>query len=184
MKSTLHVFLLLLVPCLPAAAEEGDAPPEKPPTPQTVKTQVKTLLNLTGTGNPVLVNELCFTWGDVFYGGSNLCLLNWWRTYQPDYPREFTSEQGTQSSTEVETHTYAGIGCVLGFNIGRHNFLSAHVELAASAIFQLDPEGGLELYPRITAGPDFNLGGGWRLSAEVDYFIVYIGFGLGLSYSF
>ncbi len=190
-----YIFPVILVLYLPAAADGSDAPPEEPPTPRTVKTQVKILIALTEQvnkipltiiGDSVLVNDFSFTWGDVFYGGPTLCLINVWEEPVRFRLCEIENMLNANLSQDKVMLTFPAIGGVLGFNIGGRSFLSAHLELAVS--INIHPyvvrAGAIDLYPRVTAGPDFNLGGGWRISAEVDYFFLYIGFGLGVSYRF
>ncbi|OGD74922.1 MAG: hypothetical protein A2Y64_08160 [Candidatus Coatesbacteria bacterium RBG_13_66_14] len=187
MKTSQLILLALLTFLLPTArADEGVAPP----TPRTVKTQVKilTALNeeanpipLTEYGDPPIVNEFSFTWGDVFYGGPTFSLLYAW---EKKYYFELSGEPSASGLTDRQLVVFPAFGGVLGFNIGGHGFLSAHLELGLGFIIPPYFATEFDLYPRITAGPDFNLGGGWRISGEVDYFFAYVGYGLGVSCSF
>ncbi len=192
MKNTQRIILLLLVLYLPAVHAEGDAPPEEPATPRTVRIRVTGITPLTGEdvytpmtimGDRVLVGDFSITWGDVFYGGPTLCLINvWGEGSEPLRICKLENMLSSNPSQNEEVVTHPAIGGVCGFNIGGHGFLSAHLELAVSFVMSSYFE--IDLYPRVTAGPDFNLGGGWRLSAEVDYFFMYIGLGGSLSYTF
>ncbi len=114
-----------------------------------------------------------FTWGANWYGGLELAyvgyynIISHWNWYYPTSEKVFNS--------------LFGPGFVGGYGFGGIDGLGFHFELAVYLAF--DPSGeGVKAGPagRLGVGMDFALGGGWGLSADLDFYIFAAAFGIGV----
>ncbi|HUT99179.1 MAG TPA: hypothetical protein VM054_08895 [bacterium] len=111
-----------------------------------------------------------FTWGANWYGGLELAYVGYYHI-PPDWDTESVKE----------FNSLFGPGFVGGYGFGGIEGLGFHVELAVYLAF--DPSGeGVKAGPagRMGAGMDFALGGGWGLSADLDFYAIAAAFGVGV----
>ena len=116
-----------------------------------------------------------FTWGANWYGGLELAYVGYYSV----------SSDWWYTDSEKEFNSLFGPGCVGGYGFGGIEGLGFHFELAVYLAF--DPSGeGVKAGPagRLGAGMDFALGGGWGLSADLDFYIIAAAFGVGVYYIF
>lgn len=172
MKTTRRIIFLLLTLYLPAAFAEGDNPSDEPPT-RTFKLHTEfvyiyMLPDCYDDPSSMIINLQC-TLGDSFYGGPTLTVIaDWSHAYYIEKP--------------LPSIDYA-LGLVGGFNFLDSGIVSFHAELAICAKTFLE-DNEIWGFVRLNAGPAFDLGNGWRISAEIDCSLFRIGGGIGLSYSY